>query len=76
MIDAALPRNTKWHSAVKCIDVGHTVHRPHAADRPSTRLVEPSTVPGCVEGGGQPVLSSELEQCFDDDDDDRPKPRT
>ena len=27
------------------------------ADRPSTRLGEPSTVPGRVEGGGQPVLS-------------------
>ena len=28
------------------------------------RLGEPSTVPGRVEGGDQPVLSSELEQCF------------
>ena len=36
--------------------------RPHAADRPSMRLGEPSTVPGRVEGGGQPVLS--FEQCF------------
>ena len=32
-----------------------------AADRPSTRLGEPSTAPGRVEGGGQPVLS--FEQC-------------
>ena len=31
----------------------------HAADRPPTRLDEPSTVPGRVEGGGQPVLSFE-----------------
>ena len=31
-------------------------------DRPSTRLGEPSTVPGRVKGGGQPVLS--FEQCF------------
>ena len=36
--------------------------RPHAADRPPTRLGEPSTAPGRVEGGGQPVLS--FEQCF------------
>ena len=36
--------------------------RPHAADRPATRLGEPSTAPGRVEGGGQPVLS--FEQCF------------
>ena len=35
---------------------------PHAADRPPTRLGEPSTAPGRVEGGGQPVLS--FEQCF------------
>ena len=34
----------------------------HAADRPATRLGKPSTVPGRVEGGGQPVLS--FEQCF------------
>ena len=33
--------------------------RPHAADRPSTRLGEPSTVPVRVEGVGQPVLSFE-----------------
>ena len=38
------------------------MHRPHAADRPSTRLGEPSTVPGRVERGGQPVLS--FEQCL------------
>ena len=36
--------------------------RPHAADRPPRRLGEPSTAPGRVEGGGQPVLS--FEQCF------------
>ena len=36
--------------------------RPHAADRPPTRLGEPSTAPGREEGGGQPVLS--FEQCF------------
>ena len=35
---------------------------PHTADRPSTRLGEPSTAPGRVEGGGQPVLS--FDQCF------------
>ena len=35
---------------------------PHAAHRPSTRLGEPSTVPGRVEGGGHPVLG--YEQCF------------
>ena len=34
----------------------------HDVYRPSTRLGEPSTVPGRVEGGGQPVLS--FEQCF------------
>ena len=34
----------------------------YAADRPATRLGEPSTAPGRVEGGGQPVLS--FEQCF------------
>ena len=33
-----------------------------AAYRPSTRLGEPSTAPGRVEGGGQLVLS--FEQCF------------
>ena len=31
--------------------------RPHAADRPSTRLGERSLVPGYVEGGGQPASS-------------------
>ena len=41
-------------------DMGSLGH--YAADRPSTRLGDPSTVPGHVEGGGQPVLS--CEQCF------------
>ena len=41
---------------------GATCGGPHAANRPSTRLGEPSTAPGLVEGGGQPVLS--FEQCF------------
>ena len=39
----------------------HAQPRPHTADRPPTRLGEPSTAPGRVEGGGQPVLS--FEQC-------------
>ena len=42
--------------------MGNNITRPHAADRPPTRLGEPSTVPGRVEGGGQLVLS--FEQCF------------
>ena len=41
---------------------GHGQPRPHAADRPPTRLGEPSIAPGRVEGVGQPVLS--FEQCF------------
>ena len=43
-------------------DMGSLGRTAHAADRPSTRLGEPSTAPGRVEGGGQPVLS--FEQCF------------
>ena len=38
-----------------CYSFTHGQPRPQAADRPSTRLGEPSTVPGRVEGGGQPV---------------------
>ena len=37
----------------------HGQPTPHAADRPPTRLGEPSTVPGRVVGGGQSVLSFE-----------------
>ena len=37
------------------VDTGQP--RSHAADRPSTRLGEPSSVLGSVEGGGQTVLS-------------------
>ena len=48
-------------STVSCTDRVASCHcdaRPHATDRPSTRLGEPSTVPGRVEGGDQPVLVS------------------
>ena len=45
-----------------CKTLTYPLPRPHAADRPSTRLGEPSPVLGRVEGGGQPVLS--CEQCF------------
>ena len=37
-----------------------TIFRPHAADRPATRLGEPSTAPGRVEGGGGGLLCSLL----------------
>ena len=44
-----------------CMTWPHGQPRPHTAERPSTRLGKPSPVPGCVEGGGQPVRS--CEQC-------------
>ena len=46
-------------------DMGSLRHTLQLDARPSTRLGEPSPVPGCVEGGVQPVLSCEhSEQCF------------